>query len=187
MKTVVLDPGHGGSQPGAASDGLVEKALALSIAQKVAAELAEHGVRVLLTRQTDTTVDIDARPKVAARHHADIFLSIHANAASSPAARGAEAWFRSGSKEDATFTRTLLHKIAGYEPSIPLRGAFPDDTNRHGRLGVLHGHLPTTRAALLEIGFLTNKQDRMVITGERYPQALAKAILAILQMAPVKE
>lgn len=92
IRTVVIDPGHGGEEPGARSaDGLLEKHLTLAVAQRVKALLeARLGVRVVLTRDEDTTVPSDRRAALANNNKADLFISLHANGSPSAALRGAQ-------------------------------------------------------------------------------------------------
>src|SRR5258706_10643554 len=89
---VVLDPGHGGSNPGAtgASPGLREKQLTLAIAQMVATKLKERDIDVVLTRTGDKTLTLRQRVEVADAIPADLFVSIHANASPTRTQRGFE-------------------------------------------------------------------------------------------------
>ena len=87
---VVLDPGHGGSNPGAKGPGLHEKALTLALATKVAARLHDKGVTVELTRTDDRTLTLRQRVAHANRVPADVFVSIHANASPNRTQRGYE-------------------------------------------------------------------------------------------------
>ena len=91
---VVLDPGHGGSNPGAqgAVAGLREKQLTLDIATLVAAHLRDHGIDVQLTRTGDRTLTLRQRVEVADRLPADLFVSIHANASPTRTQRGYETY-----------------------------------------------------------------------------------------------
>ncbi|HEX5060222.1 MAG TPA: N-acetylmuramoyl-L-alanine amidase [Kofleriaceae bacterium] len=90
---VVLDPGHGGSNPGAQGvAGLREKQLTLTLANLVATRLREHGIAVTLTRDTDKTLTLRQRVEVADRLPADIFVSIHANASTTRAQSGYETY-----------------------------------------------------------------------------------------------
>jgi N-acetylmuramoyl-L-alanine amidase len=91
---VVLDPGHGGSNPGAqgAVAGLREKQLTLQIANLVADALREHGIDVQLTRTGDRTLTLRQRVEVADRLPADLFVSIHANASPTRTQRGYETY-----------------------------------------------------------------------------------------------
>jgi N-acetylmuramoyl-L-alanine amidase len=89
---VVLDPGHGGSNPGAQGPGIHEKQLTLAIANQVAAHLREHGVDVVLTRTGDRTLTLRQRVEVADALPADLFISIHANASPTRTQRGYETY-----------------------------------------------------------------------------------------------
>ncbi|SFE59371.1 N-acetylmuramoyl-L-alanine amidase family protein [Alteribacillus iranensis] len=78
---VMIDPGHGGKDPGAVSAGLQEKDVTLRIAHLIRERLArEKGIRIRLTRETDTFVSLHKRAQLANEWHADYFLSIHINA-----------------------------------------------------------------------------------------------------------
>lgn len=99
LRTVVLDPGHGGGDGGArTAGGLREADLALSLAREVALRLEERlGVRVLLTRDDDRSVSMDARTGTANSAPADLFLSFHFDAYGSPRVRGPRAVVAGGS------------------------------------------------------------------------------------------
>jgi N-acetylmuramoyl-L-alanine amidase len=90
---VVLDPGHGGSNPGATGvTGLAEKQLSLAIANLVAERLRARSIRVQLTRTTDRTLTLRQRVALADRLPADLFVSIHANASPTRTQRGFETY-----------------------------------------------------------------------------------------------
>ena len=96
-KVVVLDPGHGGSDGGAAANGLVEKNLTLKIAQYCKQELEEYsGLKVYMTRNNDSDVGLSERVQMAKRWGADVFVSIHINSASA-GANGVEVWYPNSS------------------------------------------------------------------------------------------
>lgn len=89
LPLVVIDPGHGGRDPGAVAPGVQEKDVTLGIAQAIQAALLETGgIRVAMTRGDDRLVPLSDRPEIARRLRADLFLSIHADAAPRPSARG---------------------------------------------------------------------------------------------------
>ncbi len=92
---VVIDPGHGGHDPGTMSkDGHCEKNATLAIATRLAAILREKpGYRVFLTRDTDKFISLDERTLMANRLHADIFVSIHINSSPNPSTRGITTYF----------------------------------------------------------------------------------------------
>ncbi len=95
IKRVVLDPGHGGKDPGAIGiNGLREKDIVLNVAKKVARQIgAKMGVEVVLTRKTDVFIPLEERTAIANTKGGDLFISIHANAAPSPQAQGIETYY----------------------------------------------------------------------------------------------
>ena len=94
VSRIVIDPGHGGYDPGAQAGDLTESALVLDVARRLEARLkAATDIEVILTRRRDTFLPLRARTELANRVHADLFLSIHANAAKDPRARGIETYY----------------------------------------------------------------------------------------------
>lgn len=95
IKRVVLDPGHGGKDPGAIGiNGMKEKDIVLAVAKKVARKLSGSlGVEVFLTRKTDIFIPLEERTAIANTKNGDLFISIHANAAKSPQAQGIETYY----------------------------------------------------------------------------------------------
>ncbi len=91
---VVLDPGHGGSDPGSQANGIVEKTVNLKIAQYCKAELEEYaGVTVYMTRTGDTYLSLADRAQVAADKKADVFISLHNNSNTSSVPSGANVYY----------------------------------------------------------------------------------------------
>lgn len=94
VSRIVIDPGHGGHDPGAKGKGVGEAELVLDIALRLEALLTqEPGVEVILTRRTDEFVSLEERTAIANRETADLFLSIHANASPAAQAGGVETYF----------------------------------------------------------------------------------------------
>ena len=99
--TVVVDAGHGGEDHGARGpQGLLEKALVLDLAQRVAANLAAQGLTVVMTRDADRFVTLDERTRIANAASPDLFISIHANASSLQKVTGIETFFASPEATD---------------------------------------------------------------------------------------
>jgi N-acetylmuramoyl-L-alanine amidase len=93
VRRVVVDAGHGGRDTGAIGPhGAREKDMTLAIARKVAARLKTLGFRVMMTRTRDTFVPLDERTRIANEAHADVFVSIHCNAARRRKLQGVETW-----------------------------------------------------------------------------------------------
>jgi N-acetylmuramoyl-L-alanine amidase len=102
IHTIVIDPGHGGKDVGAIGpDGAMEKDLTLAVCRKLASALgAKTGARIVLTREEDTVVSLDQRTSIANQYKADLFLSVHMNAAVVKGARGSETYFLSADASD---------------------------------------------------------------------------------------
>jgi N-acetylmuramoyl-L-alanine amidase len=114
VRTVVVDPGHGGRDPGATGiGGLHEKNVNLSIAKRLAARLESRGFNVVLTRKDDRTLDLEERTVIAESAGGDVFISIHANASRHPRTRGIEIYTL-----DANHERHSLD-VASRENGVP--------------------------------------------------------------------
>jgi N-acetylmuramoyl-L-alanine amidase len=105
---VAIDPGHGGDDSGVKTgEGLQEKDLTLDVARRLRQRLETRlGVRAVLTRDEDRSLTLDERDAVANNSKADLFLSLHANAALGPGVSGAEVYFLSLDREGETVRRT---------------------------------------------------------------------------------
>ena len=118
--TVMIDPGHGGIDPGAKRDGIMEKDLMLSIARALAEDLRREGVEALLTRNEDIFVALETRVALAHQAQADVFLSLHADALSQGGAKGATVYTLSEEASDAATAHLAArhnrsHIIAGVD------------------------------------------------------------------------
>ncbi|MCL6465487.1 MAG: N-acetylmuramoyl-L-alanine amidase [candidate division WOR-3 bacterium] len=122
VNKIILDPGHGGKDPGAIGRlGTEEKTIVLDIARRVKKHLTQQGFEVILTRDSDDYVSLAERAEKAAKSGADLFVSIHANAAPNRSATGLETYFLSEAKtdweravaarENAAFERELANPL----------------------------------------------------------------------------
>jgi len=94
VSRIVLDPGHGGHDPGVNGSGINESELVLDVALKLKKLLQNTpGIEVVMTRETDVFIPLEQRTAIANREGADLFLSIHANASRNTKARGVETYF----------------------------------------------------------------------------------------------
>jgi N-acetylmuramoyl-L-alanine amidase len=94
VKKIVIDPGHGGKDPGAMAFGMKEKDIVLRLAKKLAPLLSrELGCEVILTRDSDTYISLEERTAIANTENADLFVSLHINAHPSPEVRGLETYY----------------------------------------------------------------------------------------------
>lgn len=153
IRRIVVDPGHGGHDPGAVGvDGLKEKDIVLSIALKLARQLKEQlGVDVVMTRSTDVFIPLEERTAIANKVNADLFLSVHANASLNKSASGIETYYLNLAKTDkaarvaARENNTSLEKVgllqtilfdlmANYKINDSARLADDVQTALHGKL-----------------------------------------------------
>ena len=116
IRTVVIDPGHGGKDPGAVGPrGLREKDITLSVGKKLGKILKDkQGMNVLYTRTRDKFIPLNKRTQLANSKNADLFVSIHVNASKRRAARGIETYFLNWTTEDQAM------KVAARENGVPL-------------------------------------------------------------------
>lgn len=168
---VLLDAGHGGSDPGAISpaSGLQEKNVALHVAQLTGAALQRRGVGVVYTRTDDRNVALRERAAMATRVGASILISLHLNSAPNPAVNGAEAWYGSGAR-DPDLAGEVLNGIAPAlrEYGVPVRG-----TRSEPGLAVLQGTVPST---LVELGYLTNAREASVMGQPAFQSRVAEGL-----------
>lgn len=167
--TIVIDPGHGGRDPGAIGiGGLREKDVVSSIAYEVAAILEQSGVRVILTRADDREIDLDPRVQIAERAGANLFVSIHANSISleRPDVNGLETYYYSSGYDLAqTIHQSILQAL-----NMPDRGV------RQARFYVIRN--TSMPAALVETGFVTGAQDAQNFNDPAWQQQMSQAIAA---------
>ncbi|MDD5613837.1 MAG: N-acetylmuramoyl-L-alanine amidase [Candidatus Omnitrophica bacterium] len=120
IKTIVIDPGHGGKDPGAVGpSGAKEKDIVLSIARLLKNKLERSGYKVVMTRDDDSFVSLWRRVALANRAGADLFISIHANSARARSASGFEVFYLSeASDDDARALAAAENHPLGFEESI---------------------------------------------------------------------
>lgn len=128
LRTVVIDPGHGGDELGTqGAKGALEKEITLSVARRLRTLIESRlGLKVFLTREDDRTMSLDERSAFANNHKADVFLSIHANSAVRPALKGAEVYYLTVERADeearkkAEQNTTTLPALGGGSRAIDL-------------------------------------------------------------------
>ncbi len=101
VKTIVIDPGHGGKDPGAVNNGIKEKDFNLDVAKRLAGVLKSAGYTVYLTRSADKYVGLYERTDIARKHKADLFISLHANSSKNKNAEGFETYYLDFSSDES--------------------------------------------------------------------------------------
>lgn len=167
FSTVIIDAGHGGSDPGArsAATGQLEKNLALDIAKRVRGELS-GSVRTVLTRSSDKSVDLDDRVRAVNRYNDAILVSIHLNAGPSRIA-GPEVFF--WRVDSYTLGKRIFSSLAQVTP------------HKNSNRGLVRRRLRLTRnpdlaCVLVECGYLSNSKEAKLLAKADYRARLAKAI-----------
>jgi N-acetylmuramoyl-L-alanine amidase len=170
-RVVVIDPGHGGTDPGAIGiGGLRETNIVLPISLEVVRLLQQQGLQVYLTRSDESReVDLPPRVALAERVNADIFVSIHANSInlSRQDINGVETYYAPGSVAGAQLGKTILNSILR-SVNIPSRGMHP------ARFYVVRKtSMPST---LIETGFVTGAEDAPKLGDPNFQKQMAAAI-----------
>ena len=179
MYKVVIDPGHGGPDSGAVGiGGIKETDVVLDISLQVTELLRNKGVKVHLTRSTETDLDLPPRVAMANRLRANAFISIHANASTNTRkdVNGIETFYFSGSR-GFNLASDIQEQLLNVSPTSPNRGV------RRGRFFVIRRtNMP---AALVETGFLTGRIDSSKLASASHRRklsfAIAKGILNYLK------
>ncbi|MBE3570964.1 MAG: N-acetylmuramoyl-L-alanine amidase [Bacillales bacterium] len=182
-KMIVIDPGHGGKDPGAIGFGLQEKTVVLDTALRVKNLLEKTPFSYKLTRETDTFISLSERVAIAKNAKANIFISIHANSFNG-SAKGTETYYyHSAAKnpywEDSKLLATKIQNRLAEAMQTSDRGV------KHGDFHVIREN--SMPAVLTELGFIDNKQDNDKLKSAAWRQKAAEAIyLGILDYYKAK-
>lgn len=165
--TVIIDPGHGGTDPGAVRPGAYEKQLTLSTSLMLAAELRRLGIPYVMTRSGDETRSLTSRRDLAGRYPGSVFVSIHYNAAKNTGARGIETFYHGmgGRALGAQVQRALIYMTGAPDRGLKKRGFKVLAKN------------PARAAILVEGGFISNAWERRRCQDPRYQLAVAQGIV----------
>jgi N-acetylmuramoyl-L-alanine amidase len=165
--TIMLDPGHGGKDPGAISmNGEKEKDLTLSLASAVAQKLRNAGATVLLTRSDDTSISLGDRVRMSNSYQTDAFISLHYNAYVSNESNGISTHYYSNG-EDLKLAQQIQQALDKHT-ILKNRGIKNDAFH------VLKKNKDLS--VLVELGFITNPTDQAAILSDNHPENVANAI-----------
>ncbi|SHI69450.1 N-acetylmuramoyl-L-alanine amidase family protein [Propionispora hippei] len=173
-KVIVVDPGHGGSNPGAVANNDRESDNNLAVGLKLRDKLVQAGAKVIMTRDTDRTVapegsslgeELEARVAMAEQQKADIFVSIHSNSNPDSNIAGAMTFYHSNKSPDlARAVQTALIKTTGAVD----KGISP------ATFYVLRN--TTMPGVLVEMGFVTNEQESVQLKNDAYRGKVAQGV-----------
>jgi N-acetylmuramoyl-L-alanine amidase len=212
VRTIVIDPGHGGKDVGAlGADGMMEKDITLAIARKLADALAKKtGARIVLTREDDTLISLDQRTAIANQYKADLFLSVHMNAAVVKDAKGSETYFLSLEASDELAKKAAETENASLAaaPADDLKmilwdlaqQSYLDESSRFAQAiqeemnaatGVANRGVKqapfkvlvgaTMPAALVEVGFITNPEEEEKLKSDEFQNTMVDALVRAVQ------
>ena len=206
---IVIDAGHGGKDPGTSAGSLREKDIALDIAKRVRDDLEERGFEVIMTRDKDVFIPLEQRAFIANSRDADLFVSIHVNAARNRKARGLETFYLNlatsadaaevAARENASTgmvrmadVRKLVDQIVNHsrkeesrELATAMQAAMTSNIlgreehplNRGVKTAGFHVLLGAQMpAVLVEVGFVSNREEARQLRSASHRKKLASAI-----------
>ncbi|MGG0738756.1 N-acetylmuramoyl-L-alanine amidase [Niallia taxi] len=165
-KTIVIDPGHGGKDSGTiGAIGTLEKTLTIRTANLLADKLRAAGSNVIITRQNDIFITLQDRVNISNLNNADAFISIHYDSIKDSSVRGMTSYYYSSSQKELA---NVLHESIIESTELKDRGV------RQNNYFVLREN--NQPATLLELGYLSNKQEEQLVSSQKYQETVSAAI-----------
>ena len=184
VRKIVLDPGHGGKDPGAIGEGgVAEKDIVLSVAKKLAAKLKmAMGIEVVLTRTDDQFIPLEDRTAVANAQNADLFISLHMNASPNGDAKGVETYYLDNTTDEASMRLAARENATSRKNVSDLQFILSDMTQNlkledsvtlaHSLQGALVGTMGNHLREIKNLG--VKKALFYVLVGARMPSVLVE-------------
>lgn len=170
-KTIVVDPGHGGSDPGAVSmSGLQEKVINLAVARLLQAMLEEAGAKVIMTRSGDHSISNLQRVEIANQSKADLYISIHANAYNNSESNGTETHYCPVNNHSSS-SRYLAYQLQG--ELVSALGLRDRGVKANSYSVLKNTEMP---AALVEMAFITNPAEEEILKSAEMQYKAAQAL-----------
>ncbi len=165
FSTVVIDPGHGGHDLGAADSYVYEKHINLDVARRLERSLKEAGFKTIMTRSKDEFLSLSERSSIANRTRNAIFVSVHFNSSYRTAALGIETFYRSSDSEKLAqlVQRELIKNVRATDRGVKTANFAVLRNTKHP-------------AVLVEGGFVSNKEERSAMCDPLYRQVVADSI-----------
>lgn len=180
-KVIVIDPGHGGADPGAQNSGLKEKDVNLDISLRLRNVLASRGCNVILTREVDKDfflpgyvkgrmakrAELNQRINLASANNADLFVSIHANSFPQRNTYGMETYYHQKSTSGKELAELIQKQLTQLQ----------NDNKRNAKAGDYYLINQTKMpAVIVEVGFISNPRERKLLLSDHYRDLVAAAI-----------
>ena len=175
-KRIVIDPGHGGDDPGVEADELTEAGLAWDLASRLEGRLTALGVQSWLTRGPSNGADEEQRARLANDVSADLVVSLHVDGSTSPLANGIATYFYGAGES----TSTIGERLADLTLRELVARTRMGNNRIHGKTwGLLRlTRMPTVR---VELGYLTSADDRAKLRDPRFRDTVAEGLLVAVQ------
>lgn len=165
---IVIDAGHGGKDPGANRDDAIEKEITLEVAKITKTLLEESDYKVGMTRESDDYIELGNRSKIANERNAKVFVSIHCNSSEDDEGEGIETYY---TEQKGLEDEVLAEMIQ--ESLIKQTDANDRGIKRANYTVIVRSSMP---AVLVEVGFLTDREENELLQNEEYQRKLAKGI-----------
>lgn len=169
-RIIAVDAGHGGTDPGTIGNGAYEKNIVLAVAKKLKEKLEKSGVKVIMTRESDTYPTLQQRVEIAKQNYAELFVSIHVNSGSS-AASGTETYYDTSTNPNGYESYLLAKEI---QSQIVANASMVDRGVKNNSFYVIRYN--TVPSVLVELGFITNSDDVKKLTADDYQNIFAESI-----------
>jgi N-acetylmuramoyl-L-alanine amidase len=169
-RLIVIDAGHGDGDPGAINGNVQEKNITLSVSKLVKQKLENSGAKIIMTRQSDTYPTLEDRVRIAENSYAELFVSIHVNAATA-AAKGAETFYNTSHNDNSAESYDLALEIQ--KQIIQLTDMYDRGVKDGPWFVIKEQEIP---AVLVELGFISNYGDLLKLTSAQYQNLYAEAI-----------
>ena len=167
-KVIVIDPGHGGKDPGASGQIYQEKMLTLNIAKELQRSLEATGMKVIMTRDGDTYPTLTERVNISHNNNADIFISIHLNSNSNKAATGIDTYYYQTNVNERDLANCIQEEV------IKATG-LKDRGIHEGNFQVIRTNAKA--AILIELGFISNPEEEKILASEEFQAQAAAGIV----------
>lgn len=174
-RLIVIDPGHGGKDPGAVHNGIKEKDINLRVSVKLNDRLQELGYTTIMTRNSDVFIDLKERAWIANYHQADLFVSIHSNAHDDPGIAGIQVLYHAHDKANVSKEETITLARIILEEMVKGTGAADKGLVARERTVVIRDtEMPSV---LIELGFLSNPAEAQLLNDDEYQNILVESII----------
>jgi N-acetylmuramoyl-L-alanine amidase len=167
-RTIVIDAGHGGKDPGAtSSSGYEEKTVNLDVALQIAQTLRDKGYKVIMTRNNDEFIELEERANIANRNKADIFVSIHSDSSTKSSTNGFTVYVERSSSSAS------VHLANAIDRRMSQTGLSGNGMSKADYRVLTHTRCP---AVLIELGYLSNYWEAKQLKNKDMQRQLAQAI-----------